>query len=117
MAPSRKLEDPPTGQWGPCPPIESKSSTATSVIKRTRRGYGRQNSKWGRSNKSKQLVMLGTNSAGLNKKRESLFFVINKIKPAVITIQETKLTQYRTLKIPGYEVFEHLICSFFCCWT
>ena len=87
--------------------IESKSTTAQPISKQTRRGYSRKIYKGGKS-KSQQLVILGNNAAGINKKRESLFFLINSIKPAVLTIQETKLTQYRTLKIPGYEVFEHL---------
>ena len=73
---------------------------------KTRRGYGRKNSNWKPTNLTFRVI--GSNSAGLNPKRGSLFNLINNLKPSIITIQETKLMHYRTIKIPGYEVFEHL---------
>ena len=43
----------------------------------TRRGYGRKNAKNLFKSETLKLVVLGTNAAGLNKKKESLFYLIN----------------------------------------
>ena len=51
---------------------------------------------------------MGTNSGGLNTKKESLFSLVNQFSPSIITIQETKFNFYGTIKIPGYEIFENL---------
>ena len=73
-----------------------------------RRGYGRKNGKQAMQNKSYSFTHIGCNSGGLNLKRESLFYAINDLKPALITIQETKFSNYGTLKLSGYEIFECL---------
>ena len=86
---------------------ESKSDNQTSLKSHTRRGYGRKTRKWNHL-RNHNLSAIGTNSDGLNTKRESLFYLVNKLWPSIITIQETKFTHYGTLKIPGYEVFENL---------
>ena len=86
---------------------ESKSASKTQLkASKTRRGNNR---KYRNSDSlNKQLICIGTNSAGLNPKKESLFQLINKIKPSVLTIQETKFMQYRMLKLEGYEIFENI---------
>ena len=91
------------------PPINAKSNISKRKLKsKTRRGYGRKNAKNILKNKIHQLIVLGTNAAGLNKKKESLFHLINMIQPAIVTIQETKFTRRRSLKLPGFETFEHV---------
>ena len=75
---------------------------------KTRRGYGNKNRNKNNKEKNKQLSIVGTNSAGLNSKKESFFSIINIIKPSIITVQETKHSKFRTLKIPGYQTFERI---------
>ena len=52
------------------------------------------------------LSLIGTNSAGLTSKKESFFSILNKYKPSILTIQETKHKKAGMLKIPGYQTFE-----------
>ena len=74
---------------------------------KTRRGYGRKNKRRNKNEyKNVFFSILGTNSAGLNSKKESLFSVINRFKPSVITLQETKMCKTGNVKIPGFQVFE-----------
>ena len=74
---------------------------------KTRRGYGRKNArKIKQKTKNVNFSLLGTNAAGLNSKRESLYSVINLMSPSVMTVQETKFSKPGMLKIPGYQVFE-----------
>ena len=79
--------------------------TNSKLKQKCRRGYGGK--KKGR-NSLYALSAIGTNSDGLYPKKESLFYLINKLKPSIITIQETKLTSKGKISIPGYEVIEHL---------
>lgn len=58
--------------------------------------------------KNKNLTKVGTNSAGLSSKIESFFNLINSFNPSIVTVQETKHTKMRKLKIPGYQNFERL---------
>ena len=58
--------------------------------------------------KNKNLTKVGTNSAGLSSKIESFFNLINSFNPCIVTVQETKHTKMRKLKIPGYQNFERL---------
>ena len=58
--------------------------------------------------KNKNLTKVGTNSAGLSSKMESFFNLINFFNPRIVTVQETKHTKMRKLKIPGYQTFERL---------
>ena len=74
---------------------------------KTRRGYGRKNRKHKCENKL-ELSLVGTNSAGLNTKRESFFHLVNTVKPSLITLQETKVSARGTIKLPGYQCFEHI---------
>ena len=72
-----------------------------------RRGQGKKNSrKNGKGKQSHEFSLLGTNSAGLNSKKESLFSLVNRFTPSVITIQETKLSKIGSFQIPGYQIFE-----------
>ena len=75
-------------------------------LKGPRRGFSRRYKK--SKIFEKQLMCLGTNANGLNTKRDSFYHIVNYLKPSVVTVQETKFSCYRTLKIPGYEIFEIL---------
>ena len=74
---------------------------------KTRRGYGPKN-KRNKIEKNQELTLIGTNSAGLSSKKESLFSLINILKPSIITIQETKHTTIGKIRIPGYQNFERI---------
>ena len=74
---------------------------------KTRRGYGPKN-KRNKTEKNQELSIIGTNSAGLTSKKESLFSLINTFKPSIITIQEIKHTKFEKIKIPGYQSFERI---------
>ena len=74
---------------------------------KTRRGYSRkykEQSKYGNNS----LTIIGTNAAGLNTKRESLFNLMNIFKPSIVTLKETKFLFYGSLKVAGYEIFENI---------
>ena len=85
---------------------KSNISSVDKVHSKSRRGYGRKNKKF--TCNSQSLTVVGTNAAGLNSKKESLFSLVNTLKPSILTIQETKCLFYGSIKIPGYEVIEHL---------
>ena len=87
-------------------PSSSKLTHPTSS--KTRRGYKRNYKNQREKENVATFKLIGSNAGGLNLKRESLFHIINKFRPSVVNIQETKFAQYNTLKIPGYEVFECL---------
>ena len=74
----------------------------------TRRGYGKKN--FVRENKNKNgkinFSVLGTNADGVKPKEESFYTAINHYTPSVIIVQETKLNNPGTFKIPGFQVFE-----------
>ena len=100
-----------------CQPVEYSHSpiklattspklAATESKLKTRRGYGRKNRKL--FGKIRPFTVIGTNTGGINSKKESLFHLINSMQPSIIMLQETKCTHYRTIKIPGYETFENL---------
>ena len=84
------------------------NSAPAIISKKTRRGYGRKKSANLRNSRVVKLSLLGNNSAGLNPKRESFYNLVNKFKPSLITLQETKLVYYGTAELPGYKVFESL---------
>ena len=52
------------------------------------------------------MTVMGTNAAGVLKKRESLISNIIKFNPAVIFVQETKVSRKGQVKIKNYEIFE-----------
>ena len=95
-------------------PVHSKSLEWSEKSKhavkqkkgKTRRGYGRKAKRKMKENKSFQFSIIGTNAAGLNSKKESFYKLINKFRPSVITIQESKLSRPGMIKIPGYQVFD-----------
>ena len=96
----------------PTKPLEwaGKQKHPVKHIKsKVRRGYGRKNHRKNeKGNKLLQFSILGTNSAGLNSKKESFYKIINKFRPSVITIQESKLSRPGLIKIPGYQVFDRV---------
>ena len=88
--------------------ISNAHCAADSKLKsKTRRGYSRKNRKYKCESKF-ELSLVGTNAAGLNTKRESFFHLINTVKPSLITLQETKVSMRGTIKLPGYQCFEHI---------
>ena len=84
-----------------------KLKTKIGNKNKTRRGYGNKNKRNNRI-KNINLSILGTNSAGLTSKKESLFSIVTLFKPSIITIQETKHTKNKNLKIPEYQNFERI---------
>ena len=86
----------------------ARKSESKPAIK-TKRGYGRKNRKRN-INGSKYICfsLIGTNAAGLNPKRDSFYSLINKFRPSVITVQESKLPKSGLIKIPGYQIFEKI---------
>ena len=74
---------------------------------KTKRGYGRKNTRKN-NEKNINLTIIGANSNGLKAKKESLFNIINQLKPSIITIQETKLRKPGQIRIPGYQNFERV---------
>ena len=80
---------------------ENKNENKNSNNK-TRRG-GKKH----KSNKKVKFSLLGSNSAGLRAKRESLEAIIGILKqPSCITIQETKLPKKANFKLANYQVFQ-----------
>ena len=81
----------------PTKPLEwaGKQKHPVKQIKtKVRRGYGRTNyRKNEKGNQLFQFSIIGTNSAGLNSKKESFYKIINKFRPNVITTQESKLSR------------------------
>ena len=82
-------------------PVNTKEHKGT----KTKRGYGKKNR---RKNKLKMvdLTLVGTNAAGIKSKMESFYHTINKFKPSVFMIQETKQNKKGLIKVPGYQIFE-----------
>ena len=54
------------------------------------------------------MFFMGTNSAGILNKTESLYRNLNLFKPAAIFLQETKTRFKNKLKYPDYTFFEHI---------
>ena len=60
-------------------------------------------------NKSLKFSLIGTNSAGLKAKMDSLQHVLQILNyPSCVTIQETKMSCPGKIKIEGYEIFEKI---------
>ena len=53
-------------------------------------------------------MVIGTNSDGLNGKRDSLNKTIEEIAPSVLMIQETKFSSKGRFKAKNYEIFEQI---------
>ena len=87
-------------------PVTQKKSVKIKKT-RTKRGYGQKNK---RKNKTKMvnLSILGSNAAGLKSKLESFYNTLNKFRPSICTIQETKNNKIGLIKLPGYQVFEKI---------
>ena len=97
----------------PEPAMDQPGKPNKSVKNKTksRRGYGKKNGrKTNKGLKNAQFTLLGSNSAGLNCKKYFFFILINKHRPSVITIQESKLSKPGMIRIPGYQTFER-VCT------
>ena len=86
---------------------KNREKLSTRMKNKTRRGYGNKNRNKNMGGKQ-NLTIVGTNSAGLTSKRESFLNIVNTLKPSIITVQETKHTKAKNLKIPGYQNFERI---------
>ena len=58
------------------------------------------------NNFQKEFTVIGTNANGILSKKDSLFQIINHLKPSVICLQETKLKRKGILKIQDYEILK-----------
>ena len=101
---TRKLYEPMDASVNACVATPKQPS---ELVKKTRRGFGTKNLR-NKTFETHSLTLVGTNANGLNPKRQSLFRIINRFRPSIITIQETMLSYYGLIKLPGYQVFENL---------
>ena len=72
--------------------------------KKTRRTMKKEN----QNNFQKEFTVIGTNANGILSKKDSLFQIINHLKPSVICLQETKVKRKGMFKIQDYEIFENI---------
>ena len=68
---------------------------------KTRRGGSKKCSE-------KSLKIIGNNVAGLMGKKDSFVNLVNKLKPGVSMLQETKLYRKGQIKFDNYSVFENI---------
>ena len=54
------------------------------------------------------MFFIGNNCASIHNKKESLFHIIDKYNPGVLTLQETKVRRNGTRKVENYTVFESI---------
>ena len=80
------------------------NATYKKSNRRTRRTLKKENKKY----IQKEFTVIGTNANGILSKKDSLFQIINHLKPSVICLQETKLKRKGILKIQDYEIFENI---------
>jgi hypothetical protein len=73
-------------------------------FRKLRRGHRGKGGSKGNS-EQKEFKILHTNMRGFNSKKESLFCVIDKVRPNCVTINETGLRAQNKVKIPGYFSF------------
>ena len=86
--------------------LRSTLETKTEYKKSNRGGIRSKKNRLKEHNKQINLSILGTNSAGLKAKYDSLLQVMKIFDfPSCITLQETKFTQ-KGVKLSGYGVFE-----------
>ena len=87
-------------------PLEHAGKSKESISKsKTERGYGKKIERNNKTNKV-NLSIMETNANGLKPKMESFYHNINKFKPSICTIQETKHNKVGIFKIQGYQTFE-----------
>ena len=80
-------------------PINAAKSKS-KILRKTRRSL--------RKPKPKKLVIIGTNSDGLNQKSDSLHKTIEELMPSVFMIQETKFSRKGKFRANHYEIFEQI---------
>ena len=71
--------------------------------KQTRRGRGGS-----KKCSEKSLKIIGNNVAGLMGKKDSFLNLVNKLKPGISMLQETKLYRKGQIKLDNYSVFENI---------
>ena len=59
-----------------------------------------------KKHKSVEFIIVGSNADGLSCKKESLAKNIEKLKPGVFMVQETKFRRKSLFKYKNYEIFE-----------
>ena len=84
--------------------VRTVSLTATTVKPKTKRGKRKSRQKL----TQKSMYILGNNSAGLLNKMESFSRNIEKFKPGVFFVQETKTRRKNQIKLNDYVIFEFI---------
>ena len=84
--------------------IEKKVTISKKINKKSHRRAKRNSIK----SKKQKLCVLGVNADGIKGKWSTFKNVVNKIKPLIWNIQETKFLKDGGLKMNGYKVFEHI---------
>ena len=71
--------------------------------RKVRRGRG-----YSKKCSEKSVKIIGNNSAGLLGKKDSFINLMNKFKPGVSMVQETKIYRKGQIKVDNYCVFDNL---------
>ena len=81
--------------------VSLTESRAKEKIKRSKR-------KSKKTQSSDSLYIIANNCSSIVNKKESLVNLIDKFRPGVLFLQETKCKRKNTIKLVNYTVFEHL---------
>ena len=84
----------------------AKTKPKILVRKKLRRSKYSNYYKYSNRNKNSFLTIIGSNSNGIYKKKDSLIKNIKLYSASVCFIQESRLTKPGQLKIPSFQVFE-----------
>ena len=76
----------------------------TNEPRKTRRTLKNKNM----NNFQNMFTVIGTNANGILSKKDSLFQIVDQLKPSVLYLQESKVNKKGLIKIEGYEIFEYV---------
>ena len=76
-----------------------RNKNKVNKVRKTRRTLKNKNVK-------NVFTVVGTNANGILGKRDSLFQIMDQLKPSVLFLQESKVGRKGQIKIPDYEIFE-----------
>ena len=79
-----------------------------SKIRPTRRGLKNVNNRKTKFKQNIKFSIIGTNANCLSTKQESLLYLIDRLQPSAILIQETMMRKIGQISLPGYQIFEKL---------
>ena len=60
------------------------------------------------NNFQNMFTVIGRNANGILSKKDSLFQIVDQLKPSVLYLQESKVNKKGLIKIEGYEIFEYV---------